>query len=109
LSGAGKKTSDQGKFSSREKQTGIWVGLNQRHHLNFGLLANIVDLTRTASATQPTTPVDAEQPKRRRPLGTVDVLDEHTCRGEEVSGGLLEKHVQRMTEPYSLTTFLSLI
>jgi hypothetical protein len=39
----------------------------------------------------------------------VDVLDEHTCRGEEVSGGLLEKHVPRMTEPSSLTTFLSLI
>ena len=87
----------------------MWIILNQRHQLDFAHLTNVVDLTRTASATQPTTPVDAEEAERGHALGTVDVLDEHPCRGEEVSCGLLEKHVPRMKEWTSLTTILSLI
>jgi hypothetical protein len=68
-----------------------------------------MDTPGAAMAGKATSAINTEQPKRRRPLGTVDVLDEYPCRGEEVSGGLLEKHVPRMTEPSSLTTFLSLI
>jgi hypothetical protein len=57
-----------------------------------------MDTPGAAMAAKATSAINTEQPMRRRPLGTVDVLDEHPRRGEEISGGLIEKHVPRMTE-----------
>ena len=60
-------------------------------------------------AAKATSAINTEQPMRRRPLGTVDVLDEHPRRGEEISGVFLEMHVPKMPSAPPLTTFLSLI
>ncbi len=65
-----------------------------------------MDATGAPAAGQPASAIETQQAERGQALGTVDVLDEHPCRGEEVSGGLLEKHVPRMKEWTSLTTFL---
>ena len=83
--------------------------MDQGDDFSLGLMTDITDLPAAAATAQTTLPIDAQESEGGATFGAVDVLDEHPRRGEEISGGLLEEHVPRMTETSSLTTFLSLI
>jgi hypothetical protein len=101
--------SDKIQVSPIQHQTGLRVGLDQGDDFSLGLMTDITDLPAAAATAQTTLPIDAQESEGGATFGAVDVLDEHPRRGEEISGGLLEEHVPRMTETSSLTTFLSLI
>jgi len=57
-----------------------------------------MDTPGAAVAAEATSAVDTEQPMRRRPLRTVDILDERPRRREQIACGLLEKHEQNMAQ-----------
>ncbi len=67
------------------------VGLDQGDDFGLGLMTDIMDLPGATTTAQPPLPIDAEESEGGGTLGTVDVLDEHPRRGEEISGGLVHK------------------